>query len=61
MLTKRDFIKFALQLSMIDDDVIRKEMTDTHVSILRQTNPRFDEDRFRSYVEEKAKKRKLGY
>lgn len=60
-LTKRDFIKFALQLSLITDDVARKEMTESHIDILRQTNPRFDAQRFRDYVEDKARKNKLGY
>lgn len=60
-LTKKDFIQFALQLSVIDDDVARKEMTESHIMILRQTNPKFDAQRFRDYVEKKSRERRLGY
>lgn len=55
MLTKKDFIKFAENLAKIDDVFERKRQTDAQIEILRETNPKFDEDRFRRYVEAKAK------
>jgi hypothetical protein len=57
MLTKKDFIRFALALSNIENEMIRKEQTNSQIAILEQTNPQFDAGRFRAYVESHAKSR----
>lgn len=57
-LTRKDFIKFALGLAQIDDDVVRKDAVDSNIKILRETNPAFDESRFREFIRKKVKKRR---
>jgi len=59
MLTRKDFIAIALQLARIENDDARKTATDIQVTMLRTTNPRFDENRFRNYVETKVMRRRL--
>lgn len=60
-LTKKDFVKFALKISEIDDDATRKMMADTQIPILRETNPAFDEYRFKKFIEDKAFERRMGF
>ena len=60
-LTKKDFVKFALKLSEIDDDTTRKMMIDAQIPIFRETNPRFDEARFRKFIEDKTFERRMGF
>ena len=57
MLTRKDFIMVAKELARIPNKDARKTATDIQVQMLAQTNPRFDEQRFRTYVEVEAKKR----
>lgn len=58
-LTKKDFIKFAENLAHIEDDVARKELVQSNIDFLKQTNPRFDANRFEDYVEKLVAKRRL--
>jgi len=60
-LTKKDFVKFAMGLSQIEDDIVRKSMMKSQISILRETNPKFDEVRFEKYVEDKLFERRMGF
>ena len=59
-LTKKDFIKFAISLSYTDDDNARKELENVYINIFSETNPRFDAQRFKKYVENLVTKRRLG-
>jgi len=61
MMSRKDFIQIAERLARIENDDARKTATEIQISVLRNTNPRFDEQRFRSYVETHARKFKLGY
>jgi hypothetical protein len=58
-LSRKDFIKFAENISRVDDDLVRKEMIRSNVNFLSQTNPRFDAGRFEDYVESLVRKRRL--
>lgn len=52
MLTKKDFKMFA-------DDLAKRNASDSEIKsvkdILRRTNPRFDDDKFDSYVMKRKK------
>jgi hypothetical protein len=58
-LSRKDFIKFAENISRVDDDSVRKEMIHSNINFLLQTNPRFDAGRFQDYVESLVRKRRL--
>ena len=60
-LTKKDFIKFANELSQIENDITRKDMIKSHINVLRGTNPRFDPERFERFIEDKIFERKMGF
>ena len=60
-LSRKDFIQVALSLSNIENNDARKTATNIQVEMLKGTNPRFDEARFRRYVEEHVRKRILGF
>ena len=60
MLTRKDFINFAKGISEIDDDMVREQAINTQMIILRQTNPRFDEQRFRDFIRDKVRERRVG-
>ncbi|MCK5294182.1 MAG: hypothetical protein KAJ49_05975 [Arcobacteraceae bacterium] len=57
MLTRKDFIMVAKELGRIPERDARRTATDIQVEMLRNTNPRFDEARFRTFVEVEAKRR----
>lgn len=57
ILTRRHFVQVAETIASISDPARRREETDRWVPMLKRENPRFDEARFRAYVEETAAKR----
>jgi hypothetical protein len=56
-LSKKDFVAIATTLGAISDPVRRHEETARWIPTLLAQNPRFDELRFRRYVEQAATKR----
>lgn len=61
ILTRKDFVKFALELAKMDNDTYREEIMKSQINIFKDTNPRFDEARFRKFVKDKVMERKLGF
>jgi hypothetical protein len=53
MKTKKDFIKIADELARIKDSSLREQNIQTQVQALSTSNPRFDEGRFRHFIEKR--------
>lgn len=53
-LSKKDFVQVAKELALIKDKSERERATDIQIKILMNSNPRFDAERFRTYVEQRA-------
>ena len=51
MLTRRAFVSMANVLSQFEDSPIKRSFIDSCVKVFSESNPRFDENRFRKACE----------